>query len=114
MKKVLIIDDDHEIHLAMREAVQDQCEMFSAFSGEKGLLLFLQHKPDLVFLDVQLRSVLEGNHVLLFLKKAFPDVPVYVMSGMAHLKNEMLQLGADRFIEKPFNLLEVGNLLASM
>ena len=36
------------------------------------------------------------------------------MAGRAHLKNEMLQLGADRFIEKTFDLLEMKNLLGNV
>ena len=36
------------------------------------------------------------------------------MAGRAHLKNEMLQLGADWFIEKPFDLLEIKNLLENV
>lgn len=106
--KILIIDDEPAI-LEMVEGKfrKEGYSTFTAESAEEGMRLFRRVKPDLIVLDVMLpqRSGLD------FCKAIRRDstVPILILSARADESDRIqgLELGADDYMVKPFNLVEL-------
>lgn len=110
MQKILIVEDDTNINNLLREALSKEgysCEQ--AFSGtEAKLLLNMQkHGYALVLLDLMLPGI-SGEAVLEEIRKK-GNLPVIVLTAKDSLdeKVEVLTSGADDYITKPFNPLEL-------
>lgn len=101
MRRVLVVDDEPKITEAFVEAFQNDYDVSSANDGEKALQLIEEQPPELIILDWRLRGHLEGKDVLLFSKKKFPDIPVYVVTASFHFIKEIESCGADACFLKP-------------
>jgi len=109
-KKVLIIEDDSNIAELLRLYMEkDGFAVTIAENGVLGLAAFEQDKPDLVILDIML-PVLDGWGVCREIR-AVSNVPIIMLTakGETHDKVTGLEMGADDYIVKPF---EVGELMA--
>ncbi len=105
MKRIAIIDDDVYIGDMLEEALQKEgYDTMRAYSGTEALLLFLQHRPDLVLLDLMLPGLC-GEEVLL----KVPEVPVIVVSAKIGMddKVQLLLNGAVDYVTKPFEIKEL-------
>ena len=108
MKKIAIIEDDIDIrNMITKFLIHQNYEVGSALNGKEGIELCQRVMPDLIILDLML-PVLSGDNVLKQLR-TFTDIPVIVVSAktMVQSKIDLLQLGADDYMTKPFNLFEL-------
>ena len=108
--KILIIDDDGDITESVRLGFGLQwreVEVLSADNGDDGLRLLEEQRPDLVLLDVGLPRR-DGYEILRDLR-AFTDVPVIMLTARDDVADKVkgLELGADDYITKPFDHLEL-------
>jgi two-component system KDP operon response regulator KdpE len=108
--KILVIDDAPEVVESVRLGFTLQwrdIEVIGAGAGETGLDLVEQEAPDLVLLDVGLPD-LDGFQVLERIR-LFSDVPVILLTARDDTMDKVkgLELGADDYITKPFNHLEL-------
>jgi len=102
----LIIDDEElTLHTISRGLRQDGFEVFTALSGEDGLKLFREEKPDLILLDIVLPGI-DGVEVLRQIKQANPTAIVVMMSAyhMVERAVEAMKVGAFDYLVKPFHL----------
>jgi two-component system response regulator AtoC len=105
----LIIDDEElTLRTISRGLRQDGFEAFTALSGEAGLKLFQEEKPDLVLLDIVLPGI-DGVEVLRQIKQANPAAVVVMMSAyhMVERAVEAMKLGAFDYLVKPFALADM-------
>ena len=108
MKKVLIVEDDGNIaellHLYLEKA---GFETSVAKDGGKGVELFRQFQPDLVLLDIML-PVMDGWSVLKKIREE-SKTPVIVLTAKGETQDRVsgLEMGADDYIVKPFEMKEV-------
>ncbi len=112
MKKILIIENEKELVLAMATMLKAKgYDVAAAYDGMFGISLAHKEKPELIITDIGLPAG-GGFYVLENLKNsvATNDIPVLVMTAMPEkeLEEKSANLGAAGFIRKPF---EPGQLL---
>ena len=107
-RKVLVVDDEKLIVKGVRFSLeQDGMEVDCAYDGEEALEYARNNKYDMVLLDVMLPKV-TGFDVCLQIRE-FSDVPIIMLTAKGDDMDKILGLeyGADDYITKPFNILEV-------
>ena len=107
-KKVLVVDDEKLIVKGIRFSLeQDGMEVDCAYDGEEALEMVQAKEYDIVLLDIMLPK-LTGLEVCQQIRE-FSTVPVVVLAAKGDDMDKILGLeyGADDYITKPFNILEV-------
>jgi DNA-binding response OmpR family regulator len=107
-RKVLIVEDDKNIADLLRiylEKEQMECEL--AGDGVTGVEKFQQFQPDLVLLDIMLPGM-DGWGVCKKIRET-SKVPVIMLTAKGELEDKVsgLEMGADDYITKPFEMKEV-------
>ncbi len=107
-KKVLVVDDEKLIVKGIRFSLeQDGMDVDCAYDGEEALRLAKENRYDMILLDVMLPKM-DGFEVCQQIRD-FSDVPVVMLTAKGDDMDKILGLeyGADDYITKPFNILEV-------
>ncbi len=107
-KKVLVVDDEKLIVKGVRFSLQqDGMEVDCAYDGEEALEKIKANEYDIVLLDIMLPK-LDGFSVCQQVRE-FSDVPILMLTAKGDDMDKILGLeyGADDYITKPFNILEV-------
>lgn len=108
MKKVLVVDDEKLIVKGIKFSLeQDEMVVTPAYDGEEALNLARNNDFDIILLDVMLPG-LSGFDVCQAIRE-FSDVPIIMLTAKGDDMDKILGLeyGADDYITKPFNILEV-------
>ena len=108
MKKVLVVDDEKLIVKGIKFSLeQDEMQVTAAYNGEDALELAKNNEYDIILLDVMLPG-LSGFDVCQAIRE-FSDVPIIMLTAKGDDMDKILGLeyGADDYITKPFNILEV-------
>lgn len=110
MSRILIVEDDQDInHLLCRILRTEGYEVISAYSGSEGKLRLEQDIPDLILLDLMLPGM-NGLEITEYVRKERKsDVPIIVLSAKTALEDkvDLISLGADDYITKPFEPKEL-------
>ena len=107
-KKILVVDDEKLIVKGIRFSLeQDDMEVDCAYDGEEALEYARSREYDLVLLDVMLPKM-DGFQVCQAIRE-FSDMPIVMLTAKSEDMDKILGLeyGADDYITKPFNILEV-------
>ena len=107
-KRVLVVDDEKLIVKGIRfSLVQDDMQVDCAYDGEEALELAKGSQYDIILLDVMLPK-LTGFEVCQQIRE-FSNVPIIMLTAKGDDMDKILGLeyGADDYITKPFNILEV-------
>ncbi|MBI4651299.1 response regulator [Candidatus Desantisbacteria bacterium] len=120
-QKVLIVDDEPYIRALLEEALEDFAdkgvEILIAHNGEKGLEMALEHKPNLIFLDVMMPKM-NGYDMCEALKKTHKLDKMHIImltaKGQEIDKQRGLEVGANEYLTKPFDPDEVVNKAAKI
>lgn len=105
MKKILVIEDDVDIHNFIKKILEkENYEVISTYLGRDVDLLLENNNIDLVLLDLMLPDI-SGEEVL----KKIKDIPVIVISAKiaSEDKVSVLSNGANDYITKPFDVNEL-------
>ena len=108
MAKVLVVDDEKLIVKGIRFSLeQDGMEVDCAYDGEEALEMAHANRYDIILLDVMLPK-LDGFQVCQQIRE-FSSVPIVMLTAKGDDMDKILGLeyGADDYITKPFNILEV-------
>ncbi len=106
---LLIIEDDETIRLALGTFFEKKgYAVLNASSGGEGLETALREIPDTVILDLRLPDIY-GIDVLAGIKKAFPEIPVIMMTGYGEIGEAVkaMKLGAEYYFQKPIDMEEL-------
>ena len=107
-RRILVVDDEKLIVKGLKfSLVQDDMEVDCAYDGEEALELAKQNSYDMILLDVMLPKM-DGFEVCQMIRE-FSDVPIIMLTAKGEDMDKILGLeyGADDYITKPFNILEV-------
>ena len=107
-KKVLVVDDEKLIVKGIRFSLeQDDMEVETAYDGEEAVAKARENDFDIILLDLMLPKM-DGLQVCQQIRE-FSDVPIVMLTAKGEDLDKILGLeyGADDYITKPFNILEV-------
>ena len=106
--RVLVVDDEKMIVKGLKfSLMQDYSEVDCAYDGEEALEYVRNNKYDIILLDIMLPK-LDGLSVCQQIRE-FSNVPIIMLTAKGDDMDKILGLdyGADDYITKPFNILEV-------
>ena len=107
-KRVLVVDDEKLIVKGIRFSLeQDDMKVDCAYDGEEALKLARENEYDMILLDIMLPKI-DGFEVCRQIRE-YSDVPIIMLTAKGEDMDKILGLeyGADDYITKPFNILEV-------
>lgn len=105
-KKILIIEDDPDISNILKYTFKSEgFEVNHAKSGEEGIELFNNFNPDVVLLDLMLPGI---NGFEVCKRLSMQSAPIIMLTARNDVIDKILglELGADDYITKPFNIRE--------
>jgi two-component system cell cycle response regulator DivK len=111
MKRVLVIEDnENNMELITFILEANNYQTLKAGTGQKGVALALQERPDFIILDIQLPDI-SGTEVLKMIRSSeiSGSIPIIAMTSyaMAGDREKLLAAGCDEYIEKPIDPLTV-------
>ena len=104
MKVLYIEDEPGNVFLVRKILEKEKVEFYSSESGEGGVLLFLEHNPDVVLVDIHLPG-LGGHEVAKIIRKNNKDVRLVAVSGSTDHDDMIIAqaIGFDCYISKPID-----------
>jgi len=118
-RKVLLVDDDHDLVALMTKVIDEdgRFEVRVASNGFDAGMMVKEYRPDIIVLDVMLPDI-NGKEVCQRVRAdtTLEDVRILCISGMVEDdKIQELRLsGADEFMHKPFDILELIDRMCSL
>lgn len=110
MRKILIIDDEPDILKTLVYTIKKLGQdVYTADTGEKGLKLIRDEKPDVVLLDLRLPDV-DGMKICSSVKSdaGLQDMKIILISASAEgIEEKLEKCGADVYVLKPFDPADV-------
>jgi len=106
--RILVIDDERHIRELLEIGLSDEgYEAFSAPDGQVGLQVARERKPDLIVLDVMMPKI-DGVALLPMLRQV-TEAPIIMLSARGEIADKVAGLlhGADDYLAKPFEMIEL-------
>ena len=107
-RRALIVDDEKLIVKGIRFSLeQDGYEVSCAYDGEEAMAMVRENEYDIILLDIMLPKM-DGLEVCQQIRE-FSNVPIIMLTAKGEDMDKImgLEYGADDYITKPFNILEV-------
>lgn len=103
-RKLIAIDDDPSLLESLRHIFKTDFEVTSCAKSLDAMEVLREEPPDVILLDIRMPG-LEGTDLLQLIKKAFPAIPVIILSAYVNDKNAKYytSLGAFDVVAKPFD-----------
>jgi len=115
--KVLVIDDDRDFRASVRSLLEDQgYVVVEAESGQEGLKKLVEHKPDIILLDIMMECSTEGYGVNQAIKyqeayQEFRNTPIIMVSSIEETPDERFPMAGevetirpDSYLTKPLDI----------
>jgi CheY-like chemotaxis protein len=118
VKKMLIVDDEETLTYSLYQSFimsQKEYEVITAASGDEAAEKLIHTTFDLVITDIKMPGM-DGLELLSLIKSKYPATEVIVMTayGSPEKREEALQKGARFYIEKPFEIREIKQLVMEL
>ena len=107
--KILVIEDEPDLAMGLRDNLEfEGYTVFIAHNGEDGLDLAVKEQPHCVLLDIMLPGM-DGFDTCHAIRKKNIRAPILMLTALSTEVDKVkgLDLGADDYITKPFNLKEL-------
>lgn len=103
--KILIVDDEENVLLVVKQALAAQCEVLTAQNGESALDIVKKEKPAFIFLDISMPGM-SGIAVLERIRELGTMPIVWMLTGDEDLETAAFTLkgGASGYLTKPFDV----------
>ncbi len=106
--RILVVEDEHDIRTVLMDQLRlDGFDTVGASTGKEVLENFKSLAPDLIILDLKLPDI-DGLLVCQEIRK-YSDIPIIIVSARDSLPDKIrgLEVGADDYVTKPFEYLEL-------
>jgi DNA-binding response OmpR family regulator len=116
MNKILVVEDEEPIRKFIKISLKrEKFEVFEAASAEEGLQITLQETPDVVILDIMLPGM-NGFKLCEKLKRQNENIGIIILTARGQDMDKImgLEFGADDYMVKPFNPLELTARIKSL
>ena len=118
--RVLLVEDNEDLRTTIKIELEKKYEVLDAPNGKEAILITLAKNPDLIITDVMM-PVMGGKEFCKIIKTNFQTshIPIIMISALGDIddKIEGIEIGADAYLEKPFNMkilnVMVQNLITS-
>ena len=113
--RILVIDDDQDIVQTLKGNLElDGYKVSTAFDGHTGLQMAKSSRPDLIVLDLNLPDI-DGIKACEIMRREF-DFPIIMLTARDGISDKVLGLecGADDYVVKPYNFLELSARIKSI
>ena len=112
MKKILLIDDERNIHYSFRRLFKGRYDIISAYEAREGFKKIQENNPDLVLLDVKMPFG-DGLEMLRRIKETHSHIPVIIMTafGTTETAINAMKLEAYDYVLKPFDVKAFSELI---
>jgi len=107
-KKILVVDDKHELRTLLKSYLtQEGYDVSTAGNGQEALFVARDEKPDLIILDLMMPEMGGYDFMRVFSREA--DTPVIILTAKLDENDKVLglELGADDYVTKPFSPREL-------
>lgn len=110
--KILIVDDEPNIHYSFQKILEPNQEIISAHNAEDGIARLRKYKPDVVVMDVKMPGM-DGLEALQKMRKIDSKVPIIIMTafGTVNTAIKAMKYGAYEYMLKPFKIDNLKKLL---
>jgi len=116
MNKILLIEDEEHIRKFVKISLKREgFNVVEEETGELGIEAVAKEGPDIVILDIMLPGI-DGYKVCEILKKNYPQIGIIMLTARAQDGDKImgLEYGADHYMIKPFNPLELIAIIKSL
>jgi len=118
LRKILIVDDEEAIRIALKDCIKNSgFDSIEAKNGDEALQLVKEYHPSVIILDVMLPDI-SGLEVCRKLKDdpKTKKIKIIILSarGQEKEKEEGLKAGADRYVTKPFDYVELMRIVEEL
>lgn len=105
--KILVVDDEKIIVKGIRFNLQNEYDVDVGYDGEQALEMARKNEYDLIILDLMMPKM-DGLQVCVKIRE-FSDVPIIMLTARGEDTDKIIGLesGADDYVTKPFNILEL-------
>ncbi|MBI4619545.1 MAG: sigma-54-dependent Fis family transcriptional regulator [Desulfobacterales bacterium] len=105
MKKILIVDDEPNVHYSFKKVFSKSYVVLSASSGEEAVDIISRDTPDLVIMDIRMPGI-DGITTLRKIKNIDPKLHIIIMTAYGTMETavEAMRLGAYDYTLKPFDI----------
>jgi len=118
VKRLLIVDDEETLTFSLYQTFINSsidCEVLTAASASEAMKRLEQKRFDLVITDIRMPG-LSGLDLLSLVKVKFPSTRVIIITAYGSEENQQRakQLGADYYIEKPFDIHQLKSVVFNL
>jgi len=111
IRKVLIVDDDKNFLLSLKDGLskfKDEFQVLLAYNGEEALSILEKEKVSLIISDLKMEEI-DGLELMSLVAQKYPFIPFILMTayGSPPIKSKAEELGAVQYIEKPITLEQI-------
>ena len=119
MHQILIVDEEEHLLWALEKNLlpdRDDIHVVTASSGEVGLDLLRDENIDVLICDIKMPGRVDGFQLILRAKEVAPDARVVIMTafGTNRIQNLAERIGITHYVEKPFNMSELRNVVLEL
>lgn len=109
MSKILLVEDEDSIRGFLKiNFERNNFNVLEARNGEEGIRVAMLEKPDIAILDVMMPGI-DGYQVCERLRREFPQMGIIMLTAKGQDMDKIMgfEFGADDYVVKPFNPIEV-------
>src|SRR5687767_14814274 len=114
MTTILIVEDNANVQLLLDNVIGADFAILNAANGQQALEIFHAKQPDLIITDLAMPEM-DGFDLMRAIRATGARLPIIVCSGLCSSENSVADqayaAGADFFIEKPFNIANLMQLI---